>query len=128
MAVDDAAVTNEEAAVRINVLANDSDPDGDALTTSAYLGPSKGMMVHNSDQSFTYTPSLNLYGSDSFLYKVTDSTGRTALAMISITITPVDDPPVATADSYTLAEDTPTILSVRLNDKEFDGDRCRSSR
>src|SRR5207245_2662767 len=59
-----------------------------------------------SDGSFTYTPSANYNGGDSFVYKINDGTADSNLATVSLTITAVNDAPLATAESYTTAEDT----------------------
>ena len=62
-----------------------------ALTTS----PSHGTIVFNVDGTFTYTPTGNYHGPDSFTYTVTDANGATATATVSLTVTPVNDAPVA---------------------------------
>jgi Domain of unknown function (DUF4347)/Bacterial Ig domain/Putative Ig domain/Bacterial cadherin-like domain len=87
-----------------NLLANngaglDADPDGDALTVAIMpvTPPAHGTVTINTDGSFTYTPALNYYGADSFVYSVTDANGATATATASITITPVNDAPVPPA-------------------------------
>ena len=119
----DSATTLEDTPVTINVLANDSDPDGDtALTTAAATSPTKGTVVHNADHSFTYTPNANISGTDSFTYRVTDSTGRTATAVVFLTITAVNDLPVAGNNSATTTEDTPVTINVLTNDSDLDGD------
>jgi hypothetical protein len=122
-AATDFATTLEDTPVTINVLANDSDPDGDtALTTSVWGAPSKGTAVHNPDHSFTYTPRANLNGFDSFTYQVTDSTGRSSTAVVSITITPVNDPPFAGTALPATAEDTAVTFNVLANASDVDGD------
>ncbi|HEX2923745.1 MAG TPA: LamG-like jellyroll fold domain-containing protein, partial [Chloroflexota bacterium] len=54
------------------VLANDSDPDGDALDISLQSGPSHGTLALNANGSFNYTPTPNYNGTDSFTYKIGD--------------------------------------------------------
>ena len=81
------------------------DIDGDPLTAVLVTGSVHGSLSLNSDGSFTYTPSGNYNGSDSFVYKVNDGTADSNLATVTLTITAVNDAPLATAESYTTAED-----------------------
>ena len=111
------------------LLAHATDIDGDPLTAVLVSGPAHGSLSLNSDGSFTYTPSGNYNGSDSFVYKVNDGTADSNLATVSLTITAVNDAPVATAESYTTAEDTALIVDAAsglLKDAtDIDGDRSR---
>jgi 5-hydroxyisourate hydrolase-like protein (transthyretin family) len=65
------------------VLANDSDPDGDAMTAAVTAGPSRGSLSFNPDGSFVYTPSADFFGEDSFTYQVSaggaTDTGRAVI-------------------------------------------------
>jgi VCBS repeat-containing protein len=105
------------------VLADDFDADGDTLTASVVSPPANGSLTLNTDGSFTYVPAANFNGLDSFYYAASDGTHSvTAVALIS-----VGNAPVAVADSYTTAEDTPLIVSSALtgvlgNDTDADGD------
>jgi CSLREA domain-containing protein len=122
---DDTAGTNEDFPTTINVLVNDSDPDGDALTVSGVTQPAHGAAVINGDGSITYSPNANFNGSDSFTYTVDDAHGGTATATVNINIAPVNDPPSAANDSYSTNEDTPlstTAPGVLGNDGDVDGD------
>jgi len=60
----------------------------------------------NSNGSFTYVPAANYNGSDSFTYKANDGLADSGIATVSITITGVNDAPLAVNDSYTTPEDT----------------------
>ena len=71
----------------INVKANDTDVDGDPLTTSVVTGPAKGAVSHNVDGSFTYTPTTNFTGTDTFTYRVSDGTATSAPATVTIAVT-----------------------------------------
>src|SRR5207247_6377767 len=84
-------------------LANDTDVDGDPLTAVLATAPTKGTLALNANGSFTYTPNANVNGSDTFTYRASDGTLTSALATVTITITPVNDAPVATDDSYATA-------------------------
>ena len=80
----------------------------------------------NTDGSFTYTPAANYNGSDSFAYKVNDGAADSNLATVSLTITAVNDAPVATAENYTTAEDTALVVDaaagVLAHATDIDGD------
>ncbi len=121
-AVDDAATTDEDTAVSITVLSNDSDIDGDTLTVDSAITPANGAIVINGDNTITYTPNPDYNGSDSFSYTVADGNGGLDTALVTITITPVNDNPDAIDDSITTNEDTAVIITVLTNDMDVDGD------
>src|SRR5439155_515468 len=108
------------------VLANDSDVDGDALSAVLVSNPTHGTLTLNGDGSFTYMPALNFNGIDSFTYKASDGQAQSGVATVTITVTPVNDAPVAANDdSYTTPEDTQlTVIApgVLANDTDVDGD------
>ncbi len=93
---DDNVTTPEDAAVTFDVLANDSDVDGNLNPGSVTVisGAANGTLVHNGNGSFTYTPMANFNGTDSFSYKVCDSEGVCDTADVTITVTAVNDAPV----------------------------------
>ena len=70
--------------------------------------------------SLTYTPALNYNGSDSFTFSVSDGHGGTDTGVISITVTPVNDAPVA--DDQSLSTPEETALPVTLTATDVDGD------
>ena len=72
-AVDDTVTTTENRPVTGNVLTNDTDIEGDALTASLVTAPVNGRVVFNADGSFTYTPNSNYNGPDSLIYQVCDN-------------------------------------------------------
>lgn len=121
-AVDDTATTNEDTAVTIFVLDNDSDVDGDVLTVTVTITSTRGSVVVNPDNSVTYTPEANLYGVDSFTYTLSDGHGGTDTAVVTLTVMPVNDAPVATNDTAMTDEDTAVTLDVLANDTDVDGD------
>ena len=75
LAVDDTASTAEETAVTIDVLANDTDGDGDTLTVSSVTQGVAGSVQINADNTVTYTPDAGAAGTDSFTYIITDGNG-----------------------------------------------------
>jgi hypothetical protein len=97
VAADDAATTAEDTPVGINVLANDSDPDGDPLTVSIAAQSANGTAVVNADKTITFTPAPDFFGTTSFTYQVNDGTGGVAGATVTVVVTPVNDAPIASA-------------------------------
>jgi hypothetical protein len=122
VAIDDSAMTDEDTAVTIDVLANDSDPDGDTLTVTAATAPAHGVAAVNADDTVTYTPAANYSGTDSFTYTISDGRGGTATAAVYITIDPMNDNPVAVNDNATTPQDTAVTIAVLDNDSDVDGD------
>jgi hypothetical protein len=126
VAADDAAVTDEDTAATGNVLTNDGDVDGDALTAEVLAGPAHGSLTLRPDGSFTYTPAPDYNGPDSFTYQARDSAGAVSgPATVTITVTPVNDPPRAVADAYTTGQNTDLSVTgpgVLANDVDVDGD------
>src|SRR5213075_2306590 len=126
---DDNYTTPEDTQLTViapGVLANDSDVDGDPLSTILVTGPSHGTLTLNSDGSFSYLPALNFNGVDTFTYKASDGQAQSGIATATITVTPVNDAPVAANDdSYTTPEDTQLTVAapgVLANDSDVDGD------
>jgi large repetitive protein len=105
IAQNDAYTLDEDTTLDVpapGVLANDSDPDGGPLTAALESPPSHGALTLNSNGSFTYTPEANYYGTDSFTYRARDYLSGSLPATVTLTINPVNDPPVANDDFYTL--------------------------
>ncbi|UCD37354.1 MAG: tandem-95 repeat protein [Fidelibacterota bacterium] len=122
VAVDDDAVTDEDTPVTVDVLANDSDPEGDALSVSGVTQGVNGAVTLNSDGTVTYTPSADFNGTDSFGYTVSDGNGGTDDGAVMITVNAVNDAPVAVDDAATTQEDTPITIDVLANDFDVDKD------
>jgi VCBS repeat-containing protein len=128
IAVADTYSTTEDTALTVNapgVLANDSDPDGNALSAGLVSGPSHGTLVLNANGSFAYSLAANFNGSDSFSYKASDGTEESSQATVTITITAVNDAPAAADDAYSTSEDTALTADgpgVLANDNDPDGD------
>ena len=136
IAAADAYTTNEDTLLSVatlGVLANDTDVDGNPLTSILVSGPSHGSLTFNANGSLSYTPNTNYNGSDSFTYKANDGSLDSAPILVSLTITAVNDPPVsdpsAAADAYTTLEDTVLNVpapGVLANDTDVDGDALTS--
>ena len=121
-AADDTAETDEDTPVVIDVLDNDTDPDGDALAVTGVSAPAHGTAAPTPDGAVTYTPDPDFHGSDSFTYTVGDGSGLTDQATVTVTVRPVDDPPGAADDTAETDEDTPVVIDVLANDTDPDGD------
>lgn len=121
-ASDDSATTDEDVAVVISVLGNDSDPNGDDMIVQSVSNPPNGTAVINPDNTVTYTPDENYHGSDSFSYTMADVWGETDSATVSVTVDSVNDGPEASNDAKTTDEDTAVTIDVLANDSDDDGD------
>lgn len=115
--VGDAATTNEDTSVNIDVLANDTDIDGPVATVASVTNGSNGSVILNPDGTVTYIPNLNFNGNDSFTY--TNSEGT--IGTVNVTVNPVDDPTIVIGDSATTSEDTSIKIDVLANDTDIDG-------
>ncbi|MBI3562206.1 MAG: tandem-95 repeat protein [Gammaproteobacteria bacterium] len=126
VAVADSASTNEDNTVVISLVANDTDADGDLVATSVILAstPTHGSAGVNVDGSVSYTPSANYSGADSFSYRVSDLAGNSSNpATVSITVSPVNDAPVAGNDAYSVVGGTTLSVAaagVLSNDTDID--------
>jgi VCBS repeat-containing protein len=110
--------TAEDTALTGTIVGNDV--DGDALTYTLATGPANGSLTLNANGTFTYTPSANYNGSDSFTVKVADPSGAFVNSVISIGVTPANDAPTSSNQSLTTAEDTALTGTIVGND--VDGD------
>ena len=125
-AVNDAASTNEDTPVTLNVVANDTDTIDPSLTVTGVTNGSNGTVVNNDNGTVTYTPNLNFNGTDTFTYTITDDGGLTDTATVNITVNPVNDAPAAVNDTASTNEDTPvTTVNVLANDTDVDERRSR---
>ena len=125
VAVDDTAAGTEDTPLVVaaaTLLANDTDPDGDALTLTA-VSAATGGTVALAGTTITFTPSPNLSGAAGFDYTVSDG-GRTDVGHVALTFAPVQDPPIAGDDTAVTAEDTPLVFAASallVNDVDVDG-------
>jgi len=99
------------------VLGNDSDPDSDVLAASLQSNPSNGTLSLDALGSFSYAPSTDFSGTDSFTYMASDGDLNSSPATVTITVSPVDDySPVAVGDSASVNEDAAVNTDVLFND------------
>lgn len=120
-AVDDSVEADEDAYAVIDVLANDSDPDGDGLAVQTFNQGSHGA-VTSEGFSLRYTPSADYNGPDSFSYTVSDGQGGTDVATVNISVSPLNDAPAANDDGAEVTEDGTVLITVLANDVDVDGD------
>jgi len=126
--VNDTYTTAEDTPLEVvapGVLVNDSDIDGDALSAVLLAPPVHGTVTLGADGALLYTPDADYNGTDGFSYVASDGSGDSTVASVTITITPVNDGPIAVADAYSTDEDTTlTVAAAGLlaNDSDVDGD------
>ena len=121
VAADDAAATTEDDEVTVEVLANDVDVDGDALSVTAVGLPAHGVATVDAGNRIHYTPAPDYCGNDEFTYAITDG-GRLATAKVTVTVNCSPDAPRAVDDTGTTDEDTSFVVDVLANDTDPDGD------
>jgi gliding motility-associated-like protein len=126
VATDDYVTTPEDSCVTINVKANDSDPNGDVITTcsSVVSAPKEGTATVNANGTITYCPTADFHGQDTFTYCICDD-GNPVLcdtAKVIITIDPRNEAPVANDIYTTTTEGTPVGVNVSASTTDPNGD------
>ncbi|WP_180797435.1 tandem-95 repeat protein, partial [Vibrio parahaemolyticus] len=121
-AENDVITTEEDTAVTIDVLVNDSDVEGDALSIQSASVPSEQGSVDIVDGKLVFTPAENFNGEATITYIVTDG-DLTDEAKVTVTVTPVNDSPVAVDDTTSIQEDTAVTIDALPNDTDADGDK-----
>ncbi|MGQ0622323.1 MAG: Ig-like domain-containing protein [Panacagrimonas sp.] len=129
VAVADSFMTSEDTVLSRSapgVLGNDTDANGDALTAARVAEPSHGNLTLNPNGSFSYTPDANYNGPDSFTYRANDGAANSNTVTVGITVTPVNDAPVAVANPNFLTvveggSGSTGSNSVLSNDTDADG-------
>jgi len=110
-------IIDEDTPVEVNL--SGTDEDGDQLTFIIVDGPSYGSLVSEEDY-WIYTPTLNYHGNDSFTFVANDGRVNSDPATVSITVNPVNDPPVIYDQSVTTQANTPIVIT--LAGEDVDGD------
>lgn len=123
VALDDSATTAVGTAVTIDVLANDTDPNGDVLTITSFNQGSNGSVTQVGN-NLVYTPVAGFTGTDSFTYVITDPAGNQSTATVTVTVggAGTNTPPTALDDSATTTATTPVAIDVLANDTDPNGD------
>ena len=114
------ATTAEDTTVSVTTAC--SDVDGDALSTVVVSPPAHGTVTLIGD-SLQYTPAPDYNGPDAFSYTASDGSESSSPATVGITVTPVNDPPVAHDDTAATTSGAPVSIDVLANDTDVDGDQ-----
>ncbi|ELI6426143.1 tandem-95 repeat protein, partial [Vibrio harveyi] len=122
VAVNDTVTTDEDTAVTIDVLANDSDPENDTLTITAASVPTEQGTVAIVDGKLVFTPAENFNGDATISYTISDGQ-LTDDATVAVTVNPVNDAPVAVNDAVSTDEDTAVTIDVLTNDSDLENDQ-----
>ena len=120
-AVADKVTTSQGKQIIINVLANDTDIDGDVLTVQSVTQPTSGVVTINTNQTLTYKPNTGFSGVETFTYTISDGHGGTSTADVTVTVTPISKPPTGTPGKVTgggaqLNKDTNFGFNVQSSD------------
>ena len=119
VASDGSFTINEDGGSLTNLLIA-TDADGNSLTYSKVSDPSHGTVtISNATGSFTYTPTTDFNGSDSFKFKVNDGTVDSNIATVTISVTPIADMPTITP--ATTNEDIQTTSGLKISRHVDDG-------
>ncbi|MEL6574172.1 MAG: Ig-like domain-containing protein, partial [Pseudomonadota bacterium] len=110
MAVNDTGTTAFETAIELDVIENDSDPDGDALVIASAGDAANGMVSVTDDNTLLYQPDTDFFGTDTFIYTVSDGNGGTATATVGVTVEeePSNPMPTASLGEWLFEPDAPT--------------------
>ena len=118
----DSASTPYRTPVSIDVLANDSDPDGDTIGVGARTNGAHGIAVKTGD-AIIYTPKVGFWGTDTFTYVVADGKKGQATGTVTVTVgTPSNFPPVAVDDNVSTRAGQPISVNVLNNDTDAESD------
>lgn len=121
-AIDDELAVTEDVTGLVDVLSNDSDPDGDPLHVESSSGPAHGTVTVSAEGMAVYTPDPNYAGLDRFTYTVADANGATDIAAVTVLVAEVNDPPAPVPDMVTTLSGVTISISVLANDSDPDGD------
>ena len=119
VAVADTAKTQENTAVVVNVLANDTDADGDSLRISQAVA-NFGSVTILDNQTLSYMPTTDFKGVDKVVYSITDGKGGTASAELLVDVSG-NTAPVAADDVASTDDKTAVLIAVLANDRDADG-------
>jgi Ca2+-binding RTX toxin-like protein len=116
------AMTAEDTAVEIPVLANDADADGDTISPTILTATQHGSVTINPDKTIRYVPATNYHGTDSFTYKVSDGKSDSNVATVFLTVHSVNDRPTATVQLDNASPRTNDTLTASATKADVDGD------
>lgn len=118
----DTATVNEDDSVVVNVLANDTDVDGDPLQVIEVFEVNGGTVeIINEGAALRFTPLANANGTAQFAYRASDR-NSTAVGRVTVQINPVPDAPQAVEDVVATQDDRAIVIEPLANDVDIDGD------
>ena len=121
-AVDDTRTTSLDQPVTINVLGNDTDPENDPLTITAFTqGTQGGTVTKTGDGKLLYQPKAGFVGTDTFTYTISDGHGGTDTATVTVIVKGNDPLPKAYDDDVIMETCTPKLINVLDNDNQGSG-------
>ena len=121
LAVADVVSVTEDNVLNGDLGLNDTRSGDGGNVWSLVTGPLHGTVIVHLDGTYTYTPSSDYNGADSFTYRLCDGDGSCSSATVSITVNPANDAPVANNDIATTPEDTAKTGNVLTNDTDTEG-------
>ncbi len=122
VAVPDLRAVAEDTSITIAVLANDTGLGDGSLTVTITTAATNGTATAVAGGAATYVPTADFVGTDTFGYTVRDVNNDVSTTTVTITVTPVNDAPVAVADLASTRIDRAVVIAVLANDTETDGD------
>ncbi len=123
VAVDDSVTIDEDTSATIDVRANDTDPNGDTILLLRATQPRNGQTIVDNNQNVQYIPDADFYGTDSFLYTISDGDGGVSTGTVNVTVRPVNDAPIAADDAFDVYEDSYALVGQGIifqNDSDID--------
>ena len=120
------ATSEDVAFTTVDVRSNDADVDDPVLSSSVEVtvDATRGALTNNGDGTFDYAPDPDVFGADTFQYRLVDSSGApSAVATVTIDVGALNDPPVANPDTLTVITNSAAdTVDLRVNDADVDGD------
>ncbi|MDB4374531.1 tandem-95 repeat protein [bacterium] len=116
---DNESLLEDSGPATINVLANDTDGNGDSLTITSVSYSGDGTVTHDG-VNISYTPLLNFNGSETFTYSISDGKDGSDTATVTVDVTPVNDAPVASNDNGSTLAGNAVTIDVLTNDSDVD--------
>ena len=113
-----AITTPEDQQIDGQIIANDR--DGDTVIYNLVTGAAHGTVTLRPDGSYTYTPTADYNGSDSFVVGITDQSGTVTPITVNVVVTPENDNPLGYAEPIITSEDMPK--QGQINGSDVDGD------
>jgi gliding motility-associated-like protein len=131
VAVKDSIISREDSVLKVFVQSNDTlDRAMGCLINEVILKiqAKNGQVIRNADIiTFNYTPSSSFFGSDSFQYQLKGCNGDSSLAWVYLSIFPINQPPKANPDYYTVLEESTSMFDVQKNDTDREGSQLSTT-